>query len=106
MPRLRIAPQWLSEPLWIVPGRGEAEPVDLDDLGLSDDLADRIEEWIDAFDAVLDPVDPEQSRFPDAHAAIAWRREGEAIAAAVRRELGADWQVELILPATEAIEPR
>lgn len=106
MPRLRIAPQWLSEPLWIVPDRREAEPVDLDDLGLSDDLADRIEEWIDAFDAVLDPVDPELSRFSDARAAIAWRREGEAIAVAVRRELGADWQIELILPAAEAIEPQ
>jgi hypothetical protein len=95
MPKLRIAPRWLSEPLWIVDDRKADEVVDIDDLDLSEDLADRIETWIDALDATYDAEDPARSAFPNSGAEQRWRQEGEAIAAALRIELGPDWQIEL-----------
>ncbi|MCX5516579.1 hypothetical protein C3941_23405 [Kaistia algarum] len=97
MPKLRIAPRWLSEPLWIVSDRKEDEVVDIDDLDLSDDLADRIETWVDALDATYDAKDPARSAFPNPGAEQRWRSEGEAIATAIRVELGAQWEVELSL---------
>jgi len=97
MPKLRIAPRWFSEQLWVVPDRKPAEAVDIDDLGLSDDLADRLEAWFDAFEAIYDAEAPERSAFPDADAERLWRREGDAIVAAIRDELAEDWEVELSL---------
>lgn len=97
MPTLRISPELLGDHLWIVTEKKPAEPIDLDDLGLSDDLADRVEAWGDAFDAIYDADNPSQSAFPDREAELRWRAEGDAIAAAIREELGPDWRVEIEL---------
>lgn len=97
MPRLRIAPRWLGEPLWVMDENGRAEAVDIDDLDLSEDLADRIEAWVDAFDATYDATDPSRSGFQDRGAEDGWRSEATALATELREELGEAWIIELDL---------
>ncbi|MBZ9939086.1 hypothetical protein LB518_22500 [Mesorhizobium sp. BR1-1-16] len=94
MPHLRIAPEGIGLHLWLVPERKPAQPIEIDDLDISDDLADRIEAWGDAFDAVIDDSLPPATGFPSPEAEIVWRAEGQLIAAALKDELGADWEIE------------
>jgi hypothetical protein len=94
LPHLRIALEGIGEHFWLVPDNKPAIAIEPDDLELSDDLLDRIEAWSDTFDAILDPVDPKSSQFPTPEAEIVWRAEGHAIAAAIRAELGDEWEVE------------
>ncbi|MCX5517649.1 hypothetical protein OSH10_04310 [Kaistia defluvii] len=94
MPQLRISPEGIAEHFWLVPDNKPAFAIEPDDLDLSDDLLDRIEAWGDAFDAVFDPANPPATRFASPEAEIVWRAEGHAIAAAIREELGDDWDVE------------
>lgn len=94
MPRLRVAPEGVGLHLWLVPDRKPPQPVEIDDLDLSDALMDRIEAWGDSFDAIFDEADPSASSFPSAEAEAGWRAEGNQIVMALRDELGEDWDVE------------
>jgi hypothetical protein len=94
LPQLRISPEGIAEHFWLVPDNKPAFAIEPDDLDLSDDLLDRIEAWGDAFDAVFDPANPTETRFASPEAEIVWRAEGHAIAAAIRDELGDEWDVE------------
>lgn len=76
--------------LWSVDTRGRPTPTDADEVGLSDELADRIEAWVDALDGVYDPdVDGGRS-FGGAAERQALAAEGYAIAAEIREELDDD----------------
>lgn len=91
---LLIAPAWLGHSgLWAIDAKGRRKAIDADDAGLSDDLADRLEAWMDAFDAIYEEDDEARSRFPDAVEQLAWEAEGAAIVEAIREELGASWTV-------------
>ena len=81
MPILRIAPRWLEEPLRVVDGKGSIEVVDIDDLDLSEELADRIEAWVDVFDATVQPGQSAFSGFADEASERLWRREAASLAA-------------------------
>ncbi len=94
MPRLRIAPQGIGLHLWLVPERKAPQPIEIDDLDISDDLADRIEAWGDAFDAAFDDANPSATVFPSPEAEVLWRAEGQLIAAALKDELGEDFEIE------------
>jgi len=94
LPHLKISPEGIAAHFWLVPEDKPAFAIEPDDLDLSDDPLDRIEAWSDAVDAVLDPVDPSATQFASPAAEAVWRAEGHAIAAAIREELGDDWQVE------------
>lgn len=94
MPRLRIAPQGVGLHLWLAPDKKAPRPIEIDDLDISDDLADRIEAWGDAFDANLDDAEPPALHFPSPQDEILWRAEGRFIAAALQDELGEDWEIE------------
>lgn len=95
--RLKLMPEWLGQSgLWRhEPGEGGYFPVDADEIGLSETLADRLEDWTDEFDSIFDEDDPPGSRFPSREAYAAFLVEGEAIATLIRRELGAEVVVEL-----------
>ena len=93
MPTLHIAPAGLAQHLWIVPEKGAARLVGPDDLDLGDDLADRLEAWGDAYDAVVDE-DAGGAAWPSAEAEAIWRAEGALLAAALKIALGPDWTVE------------
>lgn len=73
--------------LWSIDTRGRPTPTDADDVGLSDELADRIEEWIDALDAVHDPDVAGARSFASDAERQALAAEGYAIAALIREEL-------------------
>lgn len=91
---LLIAPAWLGlSGLWTLDAKGRRKAVDAEDLGLSEDLADRLEAWMDAFDAIYEEEQEARSRFPGEAEQCAWEAEGQAIAAAVAAELGPDWTV-------------
>jgi hypothetical protein len=104
---LLIAPAWLGQSgLWLIDAKGRRKPVDAEDVGLSDALADRLEAWMDQFDAIYDEDDETRSRFPDAVQQLAWEAEGAAIAAAVAADLGPGWTVETDLASwQEKIKP-
>lgn len=90
---LIIAPAWLGRSgLWLPGPRGRRE-VDAEEVGLSDELADRLEAWMDSFDAIYDEDEPEASAFSDAEEERDWLAEGEAIAEAIADELGPGWSV-------------
>lgn len=92
--QLLIAPEWLGKSgLWQIDAKGKRKPVDADDLGLSDELADRLESWIDTFDAIYDEANEAASDFAGEAERSAWEAEGAALAAAIAAELGPDWQV-------------
>ncbi|SFJ01197.1 hypothetical protein SAMN05216304_104122 [Bosea sp. OK403] len=91
---LLIAPAWLGlSGLWTLDVKGKRKPVDAEDIGLSEDLADRLEAWMDAFDAIYEEDNEARSRFPDAVEQLAWEAAGIALAEAIRAELGAGWTV-------------
>lgn len=89
-----IAPEWLGHSgLWQFDAKGRRRAVDPEDIGLSEALADRLETWMDAFDAIYDEDDETASDFPNEVERLAWEAEGHAIAHAVAAELGAGWEV-------------
>jgi len=91
---LLIAPEWLGRSgLWLVDARDRRKPVDAEDIGLSEALADRLEAWMDGFDAIYVEDDEAASAFGDAAEQAAWLSEGEAIATAIAGELGPGWTV-------------
>ena len=59
------------------------------EVGLSEELADRLEAWMDAFDAIYDEDDPAASGFGDPVELLAWEAAGAALAHAIGDELGA-----------------
>jgi hypothetical protein len=92
--QLLIAPAWLGlSGLWTLDGKGKRKAVDAEDIGLSENLADRLEAWMDAFDAIYEEDSEARSRFPDAVEQMAWEAEGAALAVAIAQELGPDWTV-------------
>jgi hypothetical protein len=94
--RLKLMPEWLGQSgLWRFEEGEGYMAVDAEDLGLSEDLADRLEDWTDAFDAIFDEEDPPASRFESREAYAAFLAEGEVLAALLRRELEAEVIVEL-----------
>ncbi|MCV9936639.1 hypothetical protein OIU35_09710 [Boseaceae bacterium BT-24-1] len=90
---LLIAPEWLGRSgLWLI-DKGKRKPVDADDIGLSDDLADRLESWMDVFDAIYDEADEAASDFAGEVERLAWETEGASLADAIAKELGPKWQI-------------
>jgi len=91
---LLLAPEWLGRSgLWLVDAKGRRKPVDAEEVGLSDDLADRLEAWMDGFDAIYDEDEPEASRFANEVDRLAFEAEGAAIAVAIAQELGPGWTI-------------
>ena len=92
---LLIAPEWLGRSgLWQIDAKGKRKAVDAEDVGLSEELADRLEAWMDAFDAIYDEDDPVASDFTDQVAHMAWEAEGHALAHAIAGELGPGWSIQ------------
>jgi hypothetical protein len=92
--QLLIAPEWLGRSgLWQIDAKGKRKPVDADDIGLSDDLADRLESWMDAFDAIYDEANEASSDFANEVERLAWEAEGTMLAMAIATELGPEWDV-------------
>ncbi|MCA0407596.1 MAG: hypothetical protein LCH39_15750 [Proteobacteria bacterium] len=96
--KLKLMPEWLGQSgLWRFDAAdGGYWPVDAEEIGLSEALADRLEDWTDTFDSIFDEDDPPASRFESRQAHAAFVAEGEALAALIRRELGAE--VEYVPP--------
>ena len=91
---LLIAPAWLGlSGLWRLDAKGNRRAVDAEDIGLSEELADRLEAWMDAFDAIYEEDNEARSRFPDAVEQLAWEAEGAVIAKLIADELGPSWTV-------------
>lgn len=91
---LVIAPEWLGRSgLWLVDDKGRRKPADAEEIGLSEALADRLEAWMDAFDAIYDEANEAASDFADEVERLGWEAEGAALAQAIAAELGPGWQV-------------
>ncbi|WP_284177738.1 hypothetical protein [Rhabdaerophilum sp. SD176] len=101
LPRqFRLMPEWLGQSgLWVRdPADGAYDAVSVEEAGFSEPLADRIEDWMDAFDSIFDEDDPKASAFASRDDFDAWRQEGEAIAVALRAELRPGETLEVVLP--------
>ena len=91
---LVIAPAWLGlSGLWTLDAKGRRKAVDAEDLGLSEELADRLEAWMDAFDAIYDEEQEARSRFASEAEQRPGRPRGRRSPRAVAAELGPDWTV-------------
>lgn len=92
--QLVIAPEWLGRSgLWTLDTKGKRRAVDAEDIGLSEALADRLEAWMDAFDAIYDEADESASHFAAEAERLEWEAEGLTIARAIAAELGTEWNV-------------
>lgn len=97
---LIIAPEWLGRSgLWTLDAKGKRRPADAEDAGLSEEFADRLEAWMDAFDAIYDEENEARSAFSSEVERLAWEAEGGALAHAAAAELGSAWTVSLDLSA-------
>ena len=81
--RLRLAPEYGCWPTWDDETGYNIDPAD---LGLSEGLLARLQQWDDAWQATFKPDDPHTSWFADDAAAQHWREEGRVIAAELERE--------------------
>ena len=86
-PLLRLAPEYGCWPTWDDATGDNIAPTD---LPIPPDLAARIAEWDEAFQATLNSAYPPESRFADAAAEADWRAEGEAVLKALSLHLGPD----------------
>lgn len=101
LPRqFRLMPEWLGQSgLWVCdPGDDTFDAIGVEEAGFSEALADRIEDWMDAFDSIFDEEDPKASVFASPDDFDAWRQEGEAIAAVLRAELRPGDRLDVLLP--------
>ncbi|WP_406135097.1 hypothetical protein [Streptomyces sp. NBC_01089] len=80
-------PLWVSEP-----NLENLAPNDKR-LGLSVILAERLTEWSDEFDEVINLDDPASSKFSSKGAEHLFVEKGERIAQDLLHELGPDWRV-------------
>ncbi|WP_332681267.1 hypothetical protein [Bosea sp. (in: a-proteobacteria)] len=95
---LVIAPEWLGRSgLWLLDAKGKRKPVDAEDVGLSEALADRLEAWMDSFDAIYDEANEAASDFGSEAERLGWEAEGAALADAIASELGPEWEISLDL---------
>lgn len=95
---LVIAPEWLGRSgLWTLDAKGKRREADAEEVGLSEEFADRLEAWMDAFDAIYDEGDEASSAFASEVERLAWEAEGAALAHAAQAELGSGWSVSLDL---------
>jgi len=99
--QFRLMPEWLGQSgLWLRdPQDGIHDAIGVEDAGFSEALADRIEDWMDEFDSIFVDDDPPASCFPSRERFMAWYREGEAIAEAIRAELRPGDRLDVVLPS-------
>jgi hypothetical protein len=92
--RLRLAPAWGRSPLCDDETGVPLSPYVLD---LPDELASRIDQWDDMWQATYNPDDPAAGGFQDEEAAEVYRFEGREIAAALKEA----WAAELVVQLPE-----
>jgi len=97
---LVIAPEWLGRSgLWTLDAKGKRREADAEEVGLSEAFADRLEAWMDAFDAIYDEDNEANSAFAGEVERLAWEAEGAALAHAAEAELGSAWTITFDLSA-------
>ena len=79
-------------------GTGPVRVMEPEDTPLSPDLADRIGDWCDLYQATYDPWNPAASAFASAQALAAHVAQGQALAAEIMAELGAQYEVRYFHP--------
>jgi hypothetical protein len=79
---LRLRPDWQCYPLWDM---DTGDGVSHYSLDLSQELMDRIEMWDDSWQDTYNGDDPASSGFKTDEERAAWRAEGKAIAAELRK---------------------
>ncbi len=102
--QFRLMPEWLGQSgLWLRDAAdGTFDAIGADEAGFSEDVADRLEDWMDVFDSILDEADPKASCFASAADFDDWCQEGHAIAAALRAELRPGETLDVLLPQSLA----
>ncbi|KGF72388.1 hypothetical protein DO97_09015 [Neosynechococcus sphagnicola sy1] len=91
MPKIiRMAADYDCEPLW---DSEEADYVPAEELVLSQQTMERLDEWQAAYDAILNLQDPYEIAFPSPEAEAAWDQEGLALANQLQKELGEEYEI-------------
>lgn len=92
MEKLKIMPEYECFSFWLGKN-GLLENVDPSSLGISAPLASDIDAWENEYEATYVPDDPARSGFPSPDVEEIFNQRGLALAARVKRELGALWTV-------------
>lgn len=94
MPKLRLSPEIECYPTWLE-GDDGVENVSPAELPVSSELAAALDDWRRRWDATYDLDDPASSGFTSGAEEQRFREDGGKLAARLRSELGADWEVRL-----------
>ena len=72
----QLMPEWLGQSALRIAGDdGIFDEIGAEEAGFSETIADRFEDWMDAFDAIYDEDDPPSSCFESSAEFDAWRRD-------------------------------
>jgi len=96
---IKVMADYGCHPLWWDQEQDRVGDIDPDDLGLSRDLSERLEDWAARFDATLNQTYPPDSDFETPEARLRFIQDGEALSYSVARELGPAFAVRYWPPA-------
>jgi hypothetical protein len=91
--RIKVMPDYDCHPLWWDAGSNEVGNIDPKELGLSNDLSGRLQDWAREFDETLNRDDPVRSGFSSPDAERGFLERGRQLARLVSDELGASASV-------------
>jgi hypothetical protein len=90
MQRIKLMADFDCYPLWDMDDGGDIDPTD---LPLSEATIERLLNWQNIYDGIIDWDDPASAGFASKQEEIAFEREGISLWQKVQKELGDDYQV-------------
>jgi hypothetical protein len=90
MQRIKLMADFDCYPLWDMDDGGDIDPTD---LPLSEGTIERLLNWQNIYDGIIDWDDPASAGFASKQEEIAFEREGISLWQKVQKELGDDYQV-------------
>ena len=108
--RIKLMPDYDCYPLWDMDDVGEFEP---EELPLSVSTVERLLQWQDTYDGILNRDDPASSDFASEEDRVAFEQEGISLWQQLQKELGDEYEVfymselqhKLLSPPKEVLIP-
>jgi hypothetical protein len=92
MKMIKLMADYYSFPLW-ENSPGEVGNIDPQSLPLSEELKERLDNWSEKYDSILNNEDPTASGFATKENEFNFIREGSELANSLQMELGDSYQV-------------
>ncbi len=89
---IKVMADYYSFPLWNN-SLGEVGNIDPESLPLSEELKDRLNNWSDKYDSILNNKDPASSDFETKEDELNFIQEGRELAKCLQKELGDAYEI-------------